>query len=60
MTIADQIHSLLGAATNDGLRAIAESYGMFAIDREFALRDQFTRLYLSCGSGWIPRNEEHT
>lgn len=40
--------SLLRGAYHAGFHAIAELFGMFEIDREFALRDKFSRLYLNC------------
>lgn len=44
--------SLIRGVYHAGFHAIAELFGMFEIDREFALRDQFSRLYLECRKDW--------
>lgn len=44
--------SLIRAVYHAGFESIAELFGMFEIEREFGLRDQFSRLYLACRSGW--------
>ncbi len=44
--------SLIRGAYDAGFHAIAELFGMFEIDREFALRDKFSRLYLECYREW--------
>ncbi|HEU4521740.1 MAG TPA: class I SAM-dependent methyltransferase [Thermoanaerobaculia bacterium] len=40
--------SLIRAIYHAGFGNILELFGMFEIDREFGLRDQFSRLYLAC------------
>jgi 2-polyprenyl-3-methyl-5-hydroxy-6-metoxy-1,4-benzoquinol methylase len=40
--------SLIRGAYHAGFHAIAELFGMFEIEREFPLRDKFSRLYLEC------------
>lgn len=40
--------ALIRGAYHAGFHAIAELFGMFEIDREFALREKFSRLYLAC------------
>ncbi|HUP45661.1 MAG TPA: class I SAM-dependent methyltransferase [Thermoanaerobaculia bacterium] len=40
--------SLIRAAYHAGYHGILELFGMFEIDGEFALRDQYSRLYLAC------------
>lgn len=35
-----------------GFHSISELFGMFEIDVEFALRDKFSRLYLTCAREW--------
>jgi 2-polyprenyl-3-methyl-5-hydroxy-6-metoxy-1,4-benzoquinol methylase len=44
--------SLIRGAYHAGFHAIAELFGMFQIEREFGLRDQFSRLYLACRRQW--------
>jgi 2-polyprenyl-3-methyl-5-hydroxy-6-metoxy-1,4-benzoquinol methylase len=44
--------ALIRAVYHGGFHSIAELYGMFEIDTEFALRDQFSRLYLACTNDW--------
>lgn len=44
--------SLIRGIYNAGFHAVAELFGMFEIDREFALRDRFSRLYLACRRTW--------
>lgn len=44
--------SLIRALYHSGFEAIHELFGMYEIDAEFALRDQFSRLYLACTKSW--------
>lgn len=44
--------SLIRALYHSGFHAIDELYGMYDIELEFALRDQFSRLYLACRREW--------
>lgn len=44
--------SLIRGLYHSGFHAVAELFGMFEIDREFALRDSFSRLYLACRRNW--------
>lgn len=44
--------SLIRALHHSGFAAIHELFGMYDIDTEFALRDQFSRLYLACLKRW--------
>lgn len=44
--------SLIRALHHSGFAAIHELFGMYDIDTEFALRDQFSRLYLACLKSW--------
>jgi 2-polyprenyl-3-methyl-5-hydroxy-6-metoxy-1,4-benzoquinol methylase len=44
--------SLIRGVYHAGFHSIAELFGMWEIDREFGLRDQFSRLYLACRAGW--------
>lgn len=44
--------SLIRALYHSGFGAIHELFGMYEIDAEFALRDQFSRLYLACTKRW--------
>lgn len=44
--------SLIRALYHSGFRSIHELFGMYEIDAEFALRDQFSRLYLACRKDW--------
>lgn len=44
--------SLIRALYHSGFASIHELFGMYEIDREFALRDQFSRLYLACMKQW--------
>lgn len=44
--------SLIRAVYHAGFGAIADLHGMFEIEREFALRDQFSRIYLACTGEW--------
>jgi 2-polyprenyl-3-methyl-5-hydroxy-6-metoxy-1,4-benzoquinol methylase len=44
--------SLIRGVYHAGFQAIGELFGMFEIDREFALRDKFSRLYLECRKAW--------
>lgn len=44
--------SLIRALYHSGFHAIHELFGMYEIDAEFALRDQFSRLYLACRKNW--------
>jgi len=45
--------ALIRGAYDAGFHSIAELFGMFEIDLEFDLRDQFSRLYLVCRKEWI-------
>jgi cyclopropane fatty-acyl-phospholipid synthase-like methyltransferase len=40
--------ALIRGAYHAGFHAVAELFGMFEIDLEFALREKFSRLYLAC------------
>ena len=40
--------SLIRAICHSGFTNVLELFGMFEIDREFGLRDEFSRLYLAC------------
>lgn len=44
--------SLIRALYHSGFHELHELYGMYDIDTEFALRDQFSRLYLACRKEW--------
>lgn len=44
--------ALIRGVYHAGFHAIHELFGMFEIDREFGLRDQFSRLYLVCLPDW--------
>lgn len=44
--------SLIRGVYHAGFHSIMELYGMWDIDGEFALRDEFSRLYLACRHGW--------
>ena len=44
--------SLIRALYHSGFGAIHELFGMYEIESEFALRDQFSRLYLACLKSW--------
>ena len=44
--------SLIRALYHSGFGAIHELFGMYEIESEFALRDQFSRLYLACFKQW--------
>lgn len=44
--------SLVRALYHSGFGAIHELFGMYEIESEFALRDQFSRLYLVCWKAW--------
>jgi len=44
--------SLIRALYHSGFHAVHELFGMFDIDGEFALRDQYSRLYLLCTREW--------
>lgn len=44
--------SLIRALYHAGFHSIHELFGMFDIDGEFALRDQYSRLYLLCMREW--------
>jgi 2-polyprenyl-3-methyl-5-hydroxy-6-metoxy-1,4-benzoquinol methylase len=43
---------LIRGVWHAGFHAVMELYGMWEIDREFGLRDQFSRLYLVCRRQW--------
>ena len=44
--------SLIRALYHCGFHEVHELFGMYDIDTEFALRDQFSRLYLACRKRW--------
>lgn len=44
--------SLIRALHHSGFESVHELFGMYEIDAEFALRDQFSRLYLACTKSW--------
>lgn len=44
--------SLIRGIYHAGFHSIFELFGMFEIDREFGVRDQFSRLYLACTKNW--------
>lgn len=44
--------SLIRALYHSGFGAIHELFGMYEIESELALRDQFSRLYLACHKQW--------
>lgn len=44
--------SLIRALVHSGFGAVHELFGTFEIEQEFALRDQFSRLYLACWKSW--------
>ncbi|HVE72163.1 MAG TPA: class I SAM-dependent methyltransferase [Thermoanaerobaculia bacterium] len=44
--------SLIRALWHSNFHEVHELYGMYDIDTEFALRDQFSRLYLACRKRW--------
>jgi SAM-dependent methyltransferase len=44
--------ALIRGVYHAGFRSIMELFGMWEIDREFGLRDQFSRLYLACRREW--------
>jgi SAM-dependent methyltransferase len=44
--------SLIRALYHSGFHAVQELFGMFDIDAEFDLRDQYSRLYLACRKDW--------
>ncbi|HUR81833.1 MAG TPA: class I SAM-dependent methyltransferase [Thermoanaerobaculia bacterium] len=44
--------SLIRALYHAGFHEVHELFGMYEIDTEFALRDQFSRLYLACRKRW--------
>jgi len=44
--------SLIRALYHSGFEAIEELFGIYEIESEFALRDQFSRLYLACHKRW--------
>lgn len=44
--------SLIRALYHTGYRSIHELFGVFEIDRELGLKDQFSRLYLACARSW--------
>jgi SAM-dependent methyltransferase len=44
--------SLIRGVYHAGFHAVMELFGMWEIDREFALRDEFSRLYLACRREW--------
>ncbi len=44
--------SLIRALYHSGFHEVHELFGMYDIDTEFALRDQFSRLYLACRKEW--------
>jgi SAM-dependent methyltransferase len=44
--------SLIRALYHSGFNAIHELFGMYEIDGEFALRDQFSRLYIAAMKRW--------
>ncbi len=44
--------SLIRGVYHAGFHSIMELFGMWEIDREFGLRDEFSRLYLACRREW--------
>jgi 2-polyprenyl-3-methyl-5-hydroxy-6-metoxy-1,4-benzoquinol methylase len=44
--------SLIRGVYHAGFHSIFELFGIFEIDREFGLRDQFSRLYFACRRAW--------
>lgn len=44
--------SLIRGVYHAGFHSISELFGMWEIDREFGLREQFSRLYLACRREW--------
>ncbi len=48
--------SLIRALYHSGFGSIHELFGMYEIELEFALRDQFSRLYLACLKEWSPED----
>ena len=44
--------SLIRALYHTGYHSIHELFGVFEIDRELGLKDQFSRLYLACARSW--------
>lgn len=44
--------SLIRGVYHAGFHSIMELFGMWEIDREFGLRDEFSRLYLACRRAW--------
>ncbi|HEX6159514.1 MAG TPA: class I SAM-dependent methyltransferase [Thermoanaerobaculia bacterium] len=44
--------SLIRALYHTGYRSLHELFGIFEIDRELGLKDQFSRLYLACAKTW--------
>ena len=44
--------SLIRALYHSGFHEVHELFGMYEIDTEIALRDQFSRLYLACRKRW--------
>jgi len=44
--------ALIRALYHSGFHAVHELFGMYDIDTEFALRDQFSRLYVACRKEW--------
>jgi 2-polyprenyl-3-methyl-5-hydroxy-6-metoxy-1,4-benzoquinol methylase len=44
--------SLIRGVYHAGFHSIMELFGMWEIDREFGLRDEFSRLYLVCRRAW--------
>lgn len=44
--------ALIRGVYHAGFHSISELFGMWEIDREFGLRDQFSRLYLACRREW--------
>lgn len=44
--------ALIRGVYHAGFHSIMELFGMWEIDREFGLRDEFSRLYLACRREW--------
>jgi 2-polyprenyl-3-methyl-5-hydroxy-6-metoxy-1,4-benzoquinol methylase len=44
--------ALIRGAYHAGFHSVMELFGMWDIDREFGLRDEFSRLYLACRPEW--------
>jgi SAM-dependent methyltransferase len=48
--------SLIRGLYHAGFEAVHELYGMFEIDREFGLREQFSRHYFACTPRWLTKS----